>query len=37
LKAEEDLAFVAKEAQKNELEAKLMAGVEGWKVSFFPP
>ena len=32
------MAFVAKEAKKNELEAKVMAGVEGWKVSylFFP-
>ena len=27
------MAFVAKEAKKNELEAKVMAGVEGWKVS----
>jgi len=32
LQAEEDLAFVAKEAKVREVEAKVMAGVDGWKV-----
>ena len=30
--AEEDLAYMAKESQRNELEAKVMADVPGWKV-----
>lgn len=32
LQAEEDLAYMAKESQRNELEAKVMADVPGWKV-----
>jgi hypothetical protein len=33
LQAEEDLAYIAKEAQRNELEAKVMANVPGWKAA----
>ena len=35
IQAEEDLAFVAKEAKVREVEAKVMAGVDGWKVCMY--